>query len=132
VAWSHERRNELAREKGFRNYSEYRKVVSYANKPLKHSRSSQGVRSTRNEFQQTVGNAGGRKNANLDEARLYYQAFKETPENDYRIRTKNGEPVVKYENGRPVGAKAKWLIDVMGYVDDAAEWKSRYPTGKRD
>lgn len=118
MAFSYERRNEIAREKGFSSYPEYRRVTEYARKS--------------EEFARFVGpEVGGRTNANLDMAKLYYQAFKQGDPNDYSIRTRNGKPVVTTKDGKPVGAKAKWLIDVAGYVDDSEEWKRRYPAGAR-
>lgn len=118
MAYSYERRNELARTKGFASYSEYRRATEFANR--------------HDDFVRHVGGtAGGTRADNLDIARLYYQAFKLGDKDDYSIQTRNGKPIVRMVNGKPKGAKAKWLIDVAGYVNDAEEWKRRYPAGHR-
>lgn len=116
MAYSYQRRNELAQAKGFASYSEYRRATEYANKSR--------------DFNRIVGTAGGTRAQNLDEARIFYQAFKEGDTDDYRLRLRNGRPVVRMVDGKPVGAKAKWIIDVAGYVD-VDEWKERYPRGRR-
>lgn len=118
MAYTYERRNELAREKGFASYSEYRRATETANRSV--------------EFQRLIGTEVGGRDADpedLEMARAFFLAFKKGGENDYSIRTdKNGEPIIG-PNGE--GAKAWWLIKVAGYVDDAAEWKQRYPNGVR-
>lgn len=118
MAYSYSRRNEIAQSKGFANYGEYRRATEFARKS--------------EDFNRLVGGeVGGRSGANLDIARLYYQAFKQGDPKDYSIQTRNGKPVVRMKDGKPVGAKAKWLIDVAGYVDDVDEWRRRYPNGVR-
>lgn len=118
MAYSYQRRNEIARDKGFSGYSEYRRAVEFAN--------------ASDDFTSIVGTAGGYAGENLANARLYYQAFKLSDPKDYSIQTSKGRPVVrKGKDGKIKGAKAKWLIDVAGYVGDAEEWKRRYPSGTR-
>lgn len=118
MAYSYDRRNALARERGFASYGEYRRATEFANRSA--------------DFQNLVGEAGGRSGKNLAQARLYYQAFKQSDPKDYAIRTRRGRPVVTTgKDGKIRGAKAKWLIDVAGYVGDAEEWKRRYPQGVR-
>jgi hypothetical protein len=118
MAYSYSRRNEIARAKGFDSYRDYRRTVEFANKSK--------------DFGMHVGKAGGRTGENLDMARLYYAAFKESDPKDYGIQTSKGRPIVRRgKDGKPKGAKAKWLIDVAGYVGDADEWRRRYPNGVR-
>lgn len=118
VAYSYNRRNEIARSKGFASYSEYRRATEFANKSTDFTRA-------------TGGKAGGMTGARLDEARLFYQAFKQGDKNDYRIRRTHGQLAVKMQNGKPVGAKAKWFVDVEGLMD-ADTWRILYPRGRRD
>lgn len=120
MAYTYGRREQLAREKGFASYTQYRKATELARRSP--------------EFQRIVGpDVGGPKGANLDMAKLYYQAFKLGDKDDYSIQTRKGRPIVRIgKDGKPRGAKAKWLIDVAGYVDDASEWRQRYPTGHRE
>lgn len=116
MAYSYNRRNEIARSKGFSSYGEYRRATEYANRSR--------------EFEQKVGHAGGYKGENLDAARTYYQAYKEGEPNDYTLHKRGGKLVVTIKDGKPSGAKAKWVIDYAGYVDEA-EWRRRYPRGRR-
>lgn len=68
----------------------------------------------------------------FESASLFYQALKVGPEDDYSIRVdKNGDITVEYIDGVPHGAKAKLLIDIFGYVTDAAAWRELYPTATR-
>jgi hypothetical protein len=101
VAYSYARRNQLARDKGFESYSDYRRQTEFASRDP--------------NFRQFVGRVGGSDAANLDMARLHYQAFKVSPD-DYG----------------PNSAKARWLIDVAGYVRDLDEWRRRYPNNRRE
>lgn len=69
----------------------------------------------------------------FETASVFYEAFERGDEDDYSIHTnKAGEIVVEYDaDGKPQGAKAKLLIDIFGYVDDAAQWRELYPTATR-
>lgn len=117
MAYSYQRRQELAREKGFSSYGEYRRATEFANRDK--------------EFRRIVGEAGGSKGRNLAEAKLFYQAFREGNPDDYRLRrNKAGDLVVRMRGGKPQGAKAKWIIDVAHYVDQD-EWRQLYPKGKQ-
>lgn len=102
MAYSYQRRNEIAREKGFKNYAEYRKITEYAKKS--------------GDFRNFVGEkVGGREGANLKDAKEFYEAFG---------NKKNAD---NYSVDSP---KAKWLI-MMGYVQDRDHWRDLYPTGTR-
>lgn len=113
--WTHAQREAKARELGFASAYERRQVTKFANESK--------------DFRHHVGQAGGKSHENLAQARLYWQAFgPKADAKDYKVRTRNGKPVVG-KDGK--GAKAKWLIDVAGYVGDVDEWKMRYPNGVR-
>lgn len=117
MAYSYARRNEIAQSKGFASYGEYRRTTEFANRSQ--------------DFQREIGRVGGPKAANLADAKLFYQAFKQGDPNDYRIRRTQGRLTVKMQDGKPVGAKAKWFIDVIGLMD-ADTWRQLYPRGRRD
>jgi hypothetical protein len=116
VAYSYARRQALAREKGFTSYGQYRRATEYARKSP--------------EFQRIVGGVGGARGENLDAAKTYYQAFVQGDKDDYSLRKSHGNRVVKIVDGKPRGAKAKWIIDYAGYIDEEA-WRERYPRGRR-
>ena len=119
-----ERRNELARERGWSGATEQENALSYA----RESR----------DFSRLTGIGRGKIRADRltrDETalvRLYYQAFHLQDPDDYSLQTRNGKPTVRIVNGVPRGARAKWLIDIAQYVDDSQEWRRRYPNGVRE
>lgn len=120
------RRNELAKEKGFKSYSAYRKAYETANKDhntLAVLRHKYGPKA---KF-------GGATNFDAEFLKLYYEAFYASDQNDYTIhKDKKGNLLVEYDaSGRPTGAKAKFLIEYMNYVDDYDDWTDLYPLGIR-
>lgn len=116
MAYNYARRDALAREQGFESYYDKRRTLEFANDP-------------RGNFRKVIGEkAGGQRQAHYDDARLYYQAFKTGPKNDYRAIT-NAQGQLVIRNGR--GARAKWLIEKAGYVT-YDEWLALYPAGTRE
>ncbi len=109
------RRNELARERGFRNYYDQRMALKQANAD--------------EQFTEFVGPVRANSPADvLAMAKLHRQAFYTSPKDDYSVHVRRGRVVV-LPDGR--GAKAKYLIEVAEYVDDVAQWRNLYPTGSR-
>lgn len=97
-------------------YTYYRRVSEYVRDNPLFSEET-GVETAREDF---------------EAAKLFYEAFERGDEDDYSIHTdKAGNITVGYEDGKPVGAKAKLLIDIFGYVTDAAAWRELYPTATR-
>lgn len=117
MAYDYARRDALAREQGFASYYDKRRELEFANKAR--------------EFRRHIPEgAGGSQHRNFDEARLFFQAFKTGGKDDYRVyRNRRGELIVR-PDGR--GARAKWIIDVAGYVADYDEWRQRYPHNVRE
>ena len=101
MAYSYARRNELAIEKGFSSYTEYRHAIEYANKA--------------EMFTNFLGDAGGRSGENVKEAKVFYDAF-------------SGKHKETKPYGAE-GAMTKWWVGVMGY--NAATWAAHYPNGVR-
>lgn len=117
MAYDYARRDALARAQGFDSYYDKRRTLEFANNP-------------RGNFLRVIGErAGGQRQAHYDDARLYYQAFKEGPKNDYKAYT-NAQGELVTRRGR--GARAKWLIEKAGYVDSYDAWLALYPNGKRE
>lgn len=129
MAYNYARRVELARLRGFQDptgktnpYTYYRRVTTFAN--------------TSEQFITGVGDGAGVDTEgdehNLDTARLFYEAFVLGDEDDYRVFTSGGKIVVKYDSaGKPMGAKAKVIVDVLHYVSSAAAFRRLYPTKTR-
>lgn len=99
-------RNELARERGFRNYYDQRKATEYFN--------------TREDFTEETGkvsraDAESREDYNrqLEEARIFRDAFKNDSQ-DYSV----GSP------------KMRWFVEVLHMMTED-EWKAKYPDGVR-
>jgi hypothetical protein len=135
MPYNYARRVELARQRGFVDptgkanpYTYYRKVTEFANK------SEQFVTSVGEDITYggtTAGVDEYGEGHNLDTARLFYEAFVLGDEDDYSVHMSNREVVVKYVDGKPVGAKAKVIIDILHYVPSAAAWRRLYPTKTR-
>lgn len=122
MAYSYARRKQLALEKFGADpsgqtdpYTYYRKVSEYVRDNILWSQET-GLLNARDDF---------------ESASLYYQAFERGDEDDYTVHIINGQVGVEYIDGKPHGAKAALLIDVFGYVTDAAEWRALYPTSTR-
>ena len=122
MAYSYARRVELAKLRGFGDpsgrtnpYVYYRAVSEYVRDDALFSEET-GVETAREDFAA---------------ASLFYEAFERGDEDDYSIHVRDGEIVVEYVDGKPVGAKAKLLIDIFGYVTDPAAWRELYPTQTR-
>jgi hypothetical protein len=115
MAYTHARREEIAREQGFKSYYDKRRSLELANSD--------------EQFTEFVGPVSGRSDPErLAMAKLYRQAFYTSPKDDYSVHVRRGKVVV-LPDGR--GAKAKYLIEVAEYVDDVAQWRNLYPTGSR-
>jgi len=129
MPYNYARRKELAALRGFADptgktnpYTYYRKVTEFANKS--------------EQFTTGVGDGAGvdeeGEEHNLDTARLFYEAFVLGDEDDYNVYTRNGKIIVKYDaHGKPMGAKAKVIVDVLHYVSSAAAFRRLYPTSTR-
>lgn len=100
------RRNELARERGFKSYSDQRKQMTAW-------RNSDIVKRNRNISKSNV----TVKNAQQTElAKLAWEAFKPGSDpDDYSVD----------------GPKAKLFI-ALGYVESKEDWEGRYPNGVRE
>lgn len=117
MAYSYQRRDELARQQGFDSYYDKRRTLEFANAP-------------RSSFLRVIGErAGGQRHQHYEDARLYYQAFKGGPANDYRAYV-NAEGEMVTRRGR--GARAKWLVEKAQYVESYEAWLELYPNGKRE
>jgi hypothetical protein len=142
VAYDYRRRTELAREKGFANYTEYRNATEYAFERGRFRGTNSGrdfetfatwtppvIR--RNEIVEPGRYRG-------DQVRAYWLAFgrashgtrskRKEWEKDYSVVTRNRRVVIG-PTGK--GAKAYWLINVAGYVPNATVWRALYPRGLR-
>ncbi len=106
MAYNFARRTELARERGFRSYSEQRKEFEYA-------RRSESWQYGQTSYVEQYGMPSARNPADVRRVRLFYQAFKVNPD-DYSAK----------------GAKARWFVEVEGIME-YDEWRERYPTGVR-
>lgn len=102
----YQRRNVLARERGFASYSQQRKEFEYA-------RRSESWQYGQTSYVQLYGIPNARNPADVARVRLFYQAFAVNP-NDYSAR----------------GAKARWFVEIE-QIMDYDEWRERYPTGVR-
>lgn len=103
---TYERRQELARERGFTGYSQQRREFEYA-------RRSESWQYGQTSYVQHYGMPRASNPADVARVRLFYQAFAMNP-NDYSIG----------------GAKARWFVEIEGIMD-YDEWRERYPTGVR-
>lgn len=101
-----QRRNELAKERGFRSYYDQRKQFEYA-------RRSESWQYGQTSYVQHYGMPRTTNPADIARVRLFYNAFALHP-NDYSVR----------------GAKARWFVEIEGIMD-YDEWRERYPTGVR-
>lgn len=102
----YERRNELARERGFLSYSQQRREFEYA-------RRSESWQYGQTSYVEQYGLPRASNPADIARVRLFYQAFKIAPD-DYSVN----------------GAKARWFVTVEGIME-YDEWRERYPTGVR-
>lgn len=133
VSKDYARRQEKALELNFKDYSEYRRVTEYANGTGKFKRKAlkSGKKRPATDFNRMVGKPGPTSDAeDLAMAKLYYQAFHSGDQDDYSIVTNAAGNIIVGPNGK--GAKAKWLIEVAGYVRDAADWRNRYSNNVRE
>lgn len=131
MAYTWERRQELARARGWAGATEQAKAIKFAKESTEFSRLT-GIdkRDIRADKLALLPDVKGQSGHGV--VQLYYQAFKQGDPDDYTLRTRNGRPVVRQVDGKPEGARAKWLIDIANYVDDSQEWRRRYPNGVRD
>lgn len=102
----YQRRQELARERGFASYSQQRKEFAYA-------RQSESWQYGQTSYVQHYGIPRTSNPADVARVRLFYQAFAVNP-NDYSIG----------------GAKARWFVEIERIME-YDEWRERYPTGVR-
>jgi len=100
------KRNELARRRGFKNYSEQRKATEFANESEMFEENVGKVSRT--------GKSREEYNEEVEYARVFYQAFKVDPE-DYSA----------------TGAKAQWFVKIEGAMT-YQEWAQHYPNGVRE
>ncbi len=103
---TYQRRQELARERGFTSYSQQRREFEYA-------RRSEGWQYGQTSYTQHYGTPRTSNPADIARVRLFYQAFKVHP-NDYSVN----------------GPKARWFVQVERIME-YDEWRERYPTGVR-
>ena len=97
-------------------YTYYRRVSEYVRDEPLFSEET-GVETAREDF---------------EAASTFYEAFERGEEDDYSIHVdSHGNLTVEYIDGVPHGAKAKLLIDIFGYVTDAAAWRELYPSATR-
>ena len=123
MAYTYARRKELAALRGFSDpsgktnpYTYYRAVSEYVRDEPLFSEET-GVETAREDF---------------EAASTFYEAFERGAEDDYSIHVdSHGNLTVEYIDGVPHGAKAKLLIDIFGYVTDAAAWRELYPSATR-
>lgn len=133
MAYNYARREELAKQKGFASYTEYRSATEYA----KGTGRFAGTRSAK-DFRLFSG-AYTEKTPNIvADARAYWLAFGRPShskgqtkyEDTYSVVTdKNGDVIIG-RNGK--GAKAYWLIKIAGAVPTVEVWRALYPTGRRN
>lgn len=107
MAYSFARRNELARERGFRSAGEQRKWFEQAQRSTAMRGAVPGVESR-----------GGKLPLRADRdaavVRQFHDAFYGPDKDDYSVR----------------GKKARWFIDVLHeYTEE--EWERLYPEGVR-
>ena len=97
------RRNELARERGFKSYSDQRKQFEKAQK-ARTFRAAEGDRKLRAD-----------RPGDAAKVREWEETFYGPDKDDYSV----------------TGPKAKWFVDVLGqYTYD--EWRDLYPGGVRE
>lgn len=107
MAYSYQRRNELARERGFKNYAEQRKWFEQAQR-------SKAMRGAVPGVESRGGKTPLRANRDAEVVRQWHEAFYGPDRDDYSV----------------TGPKARWFIDVLGdYTED--EWRELYPLGVR-
>jgi hypothetical protein len=125
MAYTYARRVELAQQRYGTDPTGSVNAYTYSRRVKEWARDSFGEE---DKFTDVIGEGD---DLDFESASILYQAFVLGDEDDYSITVRNGEPQITYVNGKPKGARAKALIDVLGFVGSAEEWLVLYPTGSR-
>ncbi len=101
------RRNELARERGFKSYADQRKQFSYA---MHATGEGKGQAS----YRKVYGKPNARNPSDVQRVKRFYRAFKQSP-----------------DNYGPNSPKRQWFTQDQAIME-RDDWEERYPRGVRE